>query len=299
LPERQLRSDTFPESHRRAITAYANAVESNVETLHELAEAFDRGLIILKGVAGIGIAVEKAPDTEGLKITSVKPNMPAAAAGILEGDILVSLNGKAIRNKKLEESLASMRGSAGTAVSITLLRGDQQRQLILKRAPLAKVEPGRQKDMVNGTAGLHDLAVSLQQQLVSETKSLLAMRNDTPNLRITYNVAVRITNLQSILSDAHGRTSALVEQILSAKPSASQLFQRINKLLSKCREECGNLGSEAAALDQELEDLKLRNQISDIDEDLLNLGVSMLGTLDSLQIALKLNPRLFDEVSAR
>lgn len=76
-----------------------------------------------------------ATDTqEGVTVTGVAPNGPAARAGLAEGDALVELNGQPV------EDLADLwrrlwaSGTAGVSISLALLRHGRRQELTLRTA---------------------------------------------------------------------------------------------------------------------------------------------------------------------
>ncbi len=73
-------------------------------------------------------------DSRGMRITGATPGSPAEAAGVKAGDILVSFDGKPIKNiEDLQGALSGAR--AGVEVIVIVIRGNQQ--LTLKLTPTA------------------------------------------------------------------------------------------------------------------------------------------------------------------
>lgn len=71
---------------------------------------------------GIGATVRQDEETGGLEIVSPLPNSPAEGAGILAGDIIVQVGGKDITDLSQTEIINQVRGPAGTAVKLGILR---------------------------------------------------------------------------------------------------------------------------------------------------------------------------------
>lgn len=76
-------------------------------------------------VVGIGVIITYHPETGYVDVTDVLPGSPAARAGIVEGDVILSVDGKVYRGQPQREVQRVIRGKAGEPVSLTLLRGDR------------------------------------------------------------------------------------------------------------------------------------------------------------------------------
>ena len=81
---------------------------------------------------GVGMTVEEAK--RGLRITTVYDGSPAAAGGLKKGDLITEVNGRSIAGSSSEASTARIKGPAGTKVRLTVLSGDKEREVDLKRA---------------------------------------------------------------------------------------------------------------------------------------------------------------------
>ncbi len=81
---------------------------------------------------GVGMTVEQAK--RGLRITTVYDRSPAAAGGLKKGDLITEVNGRSIAGSSSEASTARIKGPAGTKVRLTVLSGDKEREVDLKRA---------------------------------------------------------------------------------------------------------------------------------------------------------------------
>ncbi|MBN1814532.1 MAG: S41 family peptidase [Anaerolineae bacterium] len=72
-----------------------------------------------------GIGVDIWYDAEGRVVLSPYPDSPAAEAGVLEGDILLALDGEPITTEKtIDDVRAYLHGEQGTQVMLTLMRLD-------------------------------------------------------------------------------------------------------------------------------------------------------------------------------
>lgn len=73
----------------------------------------------------LGIEAFVAMEQEGLRINRPSPGSPAAGAGVRAGDLVTELDGAPIKGLSLADVLARLRGPAGTAVKIKIVRKDQ------------------------------------------------------------------------------------------------------------------------------------------------------------------------------
>ena len=85
---------------------------------------------------GVGIYVRMDPETETLMVLATKPNTPAYEAGILAGDLIVTIAGETTVGKSREEAVEELRGPVGEAVDIEVRRGDDTLFKTLTRATI-------------------------------------------------------------------------------------------------------------------------------------------------------------------
>ena len=79
---------------------------------------------------GLGLRVKDAPESSGAYVGSVRPDSPAARAGLLPGDIVDELSGIPVRNAGDLERIAASR-RPGQPTSVPLRRGDERRTMII------------------------------------------------------------------------------------------------------------------------------------------------------------------------
>ncbi len=87
--------------------------------------------------SGIGLSVENYNGQ--CRVVAPIPGTPAEKSGIKSGDIITKIDGKDISSKTLDESVAMMRGDAGTKVSITVSRNGQVLSFTLTREVIKNV----------------------------------------------------------------------------------------------------------------------------------------------------------------
>ncbi len=73
-----------------------------------------------KKYVGLGISIEKMD--KGIKITNIMPDGPAVKAGVLKGDIIVSLKGRSISSSSMDAIIKRLKGNAGTKLKATIER---------------------------------------------------------------------------------------------------------------------------------------------------------------------------------
>ncbi|MFA6091860.1 MAG: S41 family peptidase [Elusimicrobiota bacterium] len=71
-------------------------------------------------VPGIGVLMGKVP--EGLGVGLVFPNSGAQEAGLLEGDVIIAVNGSSIKGMDMEKAVELIRGPSGTRVFLRVVR---------------------------------------------------------------------------------------------------------------------------------------------------------------------------------
>jgi S1-C subfamily serine protease len=91
-------------------------------------EILARGRVV-RGYLGVGLQPVELPDHQkGLIVLSLEPVGPAAAAGVLIGDILVKLGGKPVQDT--DDIQLVLEGRAvGQSVEVDVLRGGESRQI--------------------------------------------------------------------------------------------------------------------------------------------------------------------------
>ena len=101
-------------------------------------------------VVGIGVMVEQRAD--GLLITSVAPNAPAAGAGLRFGDLIVAVDGTTIQAAGSPDALTALvAGEEGTSVSITVLRDGEKLTRTMTRSAVSF--PSVTGEVVDGHIG--------------------------------------------------------------------------------------------------------------------------------------------------
>ena len=145
---------------------------------------FDKSL---SGQIGGGIGAEIGLRSN--KPTIIKPleNSPAQKAGIKAGEAIVKVNDEASSDWSVEKVVSKIRGEVGTSVKLTLLSGDQTREVSVVRQNI--VSPAVESE-IDGEIGIlkvnrfGDDTVSLSRKYASEfvekgvKKVILDLRNN-------------------------------------------------------------------------------------------------------------------------
>jgi hypothetical protein len=84
--------------------------------------------------AGMGIQIR--PDAEGMRVTRVLSGSPAEAAGVLEGDLLLSIDGVSTVGMDLDTFLQYGLGPEGSEVELEVASGDGEAEILPVRRAL-------------------------------------------------------------------------------------------------------------------------------------------------------------------
>ena len=85
-------------------------------------------------VVGLGVQIEVDPDAGIVDVRGVVPGSGAERAGLMVGDKILRLDGKAFKGMSRDEVARTMRGKAGTSATLTILRDAAIVQKTIKRA---------------------------------------------------------------------------------------------------------------------------------------------------------------------
>lgn len=79
-----------------------------------------------KGITGqfSGVGVWLKKDQDRVRVVSLLPNTPAERAGILAGDVIVTIDGEDAHEMALDEAVQKIVGEAGTTVELVVERSD-------------------------------------------------------------------------------------------------------------------------------------------------------------------------------
>lgn len=100
----------------------------------------------------VGIGIYMVKDTEADKIMVLSPikGSPAEKAGILPGDLIISVDGVEYKAEDMSVAANKIKGESGTTVKLEILRGTETKTFELKRENI-KVNPVEGKVLENKT----------------------------------------------------------------------------------------------------------------------------------------------------
>lgn len=127
---------------------------------------------------GLGVEIKAEPE-QGLILVNVLPGSPADEGGLLAGEHIVSIDGRDVRNATTDEAASYLQGTAGSKVTLEVLRGaeDTLRRLTLVRRPVViKSIPVAEIIERRGGVGYIQLA-SFQDSTVQELDAALQELN--------------------------------------------------------------------------------------------------------------------------
>ena len=120
--------------------AYKGMIKSLGDPYSEYysAEEYDDMMVSMTGdYAGVGALLQKDTTTGVVTITKVYKGTPAEESGLEKGDIILYADEFSSLDEELDKFVMHIRGEAGTTVKLTILRGEEERQFIIKRAKIS------------------------------------------------------------------------------------------------------------------------------------------------------------------
>lgn len=100
---------------------------------------------------GIGVTITLDEEAGGMRIMSVTDGGPAAEAGIQPDDVVIEVEGESTLTLGMEGTRTSVRGEAGTFVTLTMLRADERFTVSVERRSIET--PVATYEMLDGQIG--------------------------------------------------------------------------------------------------------------------------------------------------
>jgi hypothetical protein len=286
----------MPRALLEAIERYQKSLQSVASTLGLLSEAFERGLGALTA-AGIGIGIEPSMNGQGLLINAVAPAMPAHNSGIAVGDHVQAINGALVSEMTVDDAVDRLRGVAGSQVTLVVLQGTESRTVVLTRAPLMRVDPGRLATLPQAMTGLRDLSLSLQRELDVESKDVRALAS-SPNPEAAFGQLSSMRKGRLATIDAKSaEIVGLAHKSLQGNPEALDLFVRFADLMPAMSRTPNDSQTYALAmdLDRKMDRFKEISGAGSLDAELMELNGNLIGALSKLQMDLMGQARLIGQ----
>lgn len=85
-------------------------------------------------LTGVGIQLAQDEETKNLVVVSPIEDSPAFTAGILAQDVIIKIDGQTTEGMDVNQAVSLIRGPAGSEVTLTIKRGEQELDFRLERA---------------------------------------------------------------------------------------------------------------------------------------------------------------------
>ena len=298
-----------PRIFREYLENYIATQNKYISKLDKLKTAFESGEQALSS-AGIGINF----DTKklGIKIISVRPDMPASQAGIIVGDSIVAINGKSITEIDAENASNLLLGQVGSSVSIKLLHDGKYRELKLTRSPLFAMSSETREELIKSFSDMKNYLGDFSSNLSNTVDKL----NNLKMLDVTIAFNEFISNMetqQKPIVDYREKIIELNQHCLAHSPTALNIFQRYSSLMNIITEK--NIQGIAALeknpstvtieqnqpsqedtelmlkIDQEEEEFENNPTVSEIDKSSLRLAILTFSEFATMQVDISGNIR--------
>ncbi len=98
-----------------------------------------------------GLGLEVTKDPSGVRVVSPIDDTPAARAGVMAGDLIIKIDGKATADLSLNENVKLMRGKPKTSIVLTIARKGETKPIVVKLVrDIIKVQSVKMKELADG-----------------------------------------------------------------------------------------------------------------------------------------------------
>ncbi len=275
-----------PRSFREHVEKYIVKLNKSLETMDKLKAGFDRGLISLSA-SWIGIDFEKEPNAAGIKISGVRSDMSASQAGVAVGDLIVAIDGIIVAGMNSEQASISLRGNAGSSVSIKLLRDGQYRELKLVRTPLFNMSSEQREELAKSINSIRNFVADTSNYYRTEANKLNQLSNEATDMSVAFEkLTASIKEHQKSVEGQRSTAIALAERCLAESPLALSLFQRfvsLQNVMTRDRKLDDENTARMLRLDQEEEAFEQNPDVSEMDKGLLVFSMLMVAEFDLIR----------------
>lgn len=162
------------------------------------AEEYDDLMTTLTGnYAGIGALLSKNTTTGIVTITKVYADTPAETAGLMAGDIIEYADDYYSLDEDLDAFVQHIRGEAGTTVTLTILRDEEEMKVEVTRAEIAT--PTVEYQMLEGNIG----AITISQFTSSTYDDFVAAYEDLES-----------QGMESVIFDLRANGGGLLDSVV-------------------------------------------------------------------------------------
>src|SRR5262249_7782398 len=128
------------------------------------------------------ISLKPYTETHALIVNDVIEGGPAAKAGLEYGDEIVAINGQSSDGVDVEKAAEKIRGTAGTAVDLTIKRSGERNDIHITRAQVCI--PSVVTKVLDGNIGYIKLSTFMADDAAAEFRSALRRLDGTRGLVI-------------------------------------------------------------------------------------------------------------------
>ncbi len=140
-------------------------------------------------IEGIGVVIHTVEETGEIEVVGVLEGTPAQLAGMMNGDIFVTVDGQEVAGMNQTELAVLVRGPAGSTVDITVRRDNELIEFTVERAHI--IIPNVEYEILDGNYGYvklnqftaearHDLDTALASIDVNNLNGLVLDFRDNP-----------------------------------------------------------------------------------------------------------------------
>ena len=98
-----------------------------------------------------GLGLEVTKDPTGVRVVSPIDDTPAARAGVMAGDLIIKIDGKATADLSLNENVKLMRGKPKTKIVLTIARKGESKPIVVNLVrDIIKVKSVKSKELSDG-----------------------------------------------------------------------------------------------------------------------------------------------------
>ena len=125
--------------------------------------------------AYVGIGITITPEENGgIRITAVAEGGPAEEADVLVNDVIIAVDGQSILNMELNDSKKLIQGEENTTVEITVLRGSEEKTMMLtRRAIRTPVVKAQLLDENIGLVAIYNFNSNCAQETLAAIETLM------------------------------------------------------------------------------------------------------------------------------